>query len=87
VSQPPRQPDSADGLGSDDTVLQRPRTGGRVAGQAYAPSAPATAGSGYAWPFRDYTGAEPRQLREAYQWWQAIVGGSRPMSPTPPGSR
>jgi len=73
VSQPPRQPDSADGLGSDDTVLQRPRTGGRVAGQAYAPSAPATAGSGYAWPFRDYTGAEPRQLREAYQWWQAIA--------------
>ena len=73
MSQPPRQPDSADGLGSDDTVLQRPRTGGRVAGQAYAPSAPATAGSGYAWPFRDYTGAEPRQLREAYQWWQAIA--------------
>jgi transcriptional regulator with XRE-family HTH domain len=73
VSQPPRQPDSADGLGSDDTVLQRPRTGGRVAGQAYAPSAPATAGSGYAWPFRDYTGVEPRQLREAYQWWQAIA--------------
>lgn len=73
MSQPPRQPDSADGLGSDDTVLQRPRTGGRVAGQAYAPSAPATAGSGYAWPFRDYTGVEPRQLREAYQWWQAIA--------------
>ncbi|MCZ2818036.1 helix-turn-helix domain-containing protein [Modestobacter sp. VKM Ac-2984] len=73
MSQAPRQHDGNDGLTSGDQVAQRPRTGGRVAGQAYAPPAPATAGSGYAWPFRDYSGVEPRPLREAYQWWQAIA--------------
>ena len=72
MSQPPRHPGDADGVG-DDAGVQRPRSGGRVAGQAYAPAAPATAGSGYAWPFRDYADVEPRPLREAYAWWQAIA--------------
>ena len=73
MSEAARQHDGTDRLTNDQQVVQRPRTGGRVAGQAYAPPAPATAGSEYAWPFRDYSDVEPRPLREAYQWWQAIA--------------
>lgn len=71
MSQPPPSPDGA--TDEEDAGPVRPRSGGRVAGQAYAPAAPATAGSGYAWPFRDYADVEPRPLREAYIWWQAIA--------------
>jgi DNA-binding XRE family transcriptional regulator len=73
VSQPPRSPTGADGTADDEPSSARPRSGGRIAGQAYAPPAPAASGSGYAWPFRDYADVEPRPLREAYQWWQAIA--------------
>ena len=73
MSQPPSSPGGAAGTDGPDTGLARPRSGGRVAGQAYAPAAPATAGSGYAWPFRDYGDVESRPLREAYTWWQAIA--------------
>lgn len=72
MSQPP-PPGGAAGTDGEDAGPVRPRSGGRVAGQAYAPPAPATAGSGYAWPFRDYADVEPRPLREAYEWWQAIA--------------
>ena len=53
----------AAGTDGEDSGPARPRSGGRVAGQAYAPPAPAVAGSGYAWPFRDYADVEPRPLR------------------------
>ena len=73
MSQSPQRPDETEGPVADDAASSRSRSGGRVAGQAYAPPAPATAGSGYAWPFRSYTDVEPRPLREAYEWWQAIA--------------
>lgn len=72
MSQPPPQRGYAGGS-DEDAEPVRPRSGGRIAGQAYAPPAPATAGSGYAWSFREYASVEPRPLREAYQWWQAIA--------------
>lgn len=73
LSQPPPPGGAAGTDGEDEPGPARPRSGGRIAGQAYAPPPPATAGSGYAWPFRDYTDVEPRPLREAYTWWQAIA--------------
>jgi hypothetical protein len=42
------------------------RSGGRGAGTAYAPSAPAEAGGGNTWPFRVVVDVEPHALRETY---------------------
>ena len=62
---PPRRPRAAG--------ARRARTGSRVAGTAYAPPAPAVAGAGNRFPYRDYADVEPRALREAYESWQAIA--------------
>lgn len=51
---------------------RRPHTGGRVAGQSYAPEAPAVAGKGRKFPWRDYTDVTPATLRQAYEDWQDI---------------
>jgi transcriptional regulator with XRE-family HTH domain len=70
VTQPPspsRRPRAVVGA-----ATRRARTGGRVAGTAYAPPSPRDAGSGDNWPNRDYSSIKPRSLREAYQWWQQI---------------
>ncbi|WP_281283468.1 helix-turn-helix domain-containing protein [Modestobacter excelsi] len=56
----------------DDPAAAGQRSGGRVAGQSYAPPAPKSAGTGSNWPFRDYTDVQPAALREAYEWWQDI---------------
>jgi hypothetical protein len=50
----------------------RARTGGGVAGTAYALSSLAEAGAGARFAYRDYSGVEPRSLRESYEWWQQI---------------
>jgi hypothetical protein len=42
---------------------RRPSRRGR-----YAPPPPAEAGSGSAFPRRDYSDVQPRPLREAYEW-------------------
>lgn len=52
---------------------RRAKTGGRVAGRSYTPAHPADVGTGGAWPYRDYSGVEPRALRETYEMWQAIA--------------
>jgi transcriptional regulator with XRE-family HTH domain len=62
----------ASGPGTRVAGARRPRTGGRVAGQSYAPPAPKSAGKGSSWPFRDYTEVHPAALRETYEWWQDI---------------
>ena len=51
---------------------RRSASGGRVAGQSYAPPAPRTVGTGSNWPYRDYSDVQPAALRETYEWWQAI---------------
>jgi len=70
---PPRRPRAVAGTSARAAGPGRPRTGGRVAGKSYAPPAPREAGHGARrWPNRDYSGVQPRALREAYQWWQQI---------------
>ena len=72
MTQPPpsRRPGTA--TAGHVAGTRRAQTGGRVAGQAYAPPSPRDAGSGRNWPNRDYSAIQPRSLREAYQWWQQI---------------
>src|SRR3954464_13317307 len=59
VTEPPGTPPAA----------PRPRPGGRVAGQSYAPLAPAVAGGGSRFPLRDYSGVDDPALRATYVWW------------------
>lgn len=71
---PPRRPRQVAGTGSRGADgARRTRTGGRVAGTAYAPPPPVEAGAGGGFPLRDYSAVEPRTLRETYEWWQAIA--------------
>lgn len=60
----PQARPAAAGPGTRVAGARRPRTGGRVAGQSYAPPAPKSAGKGSSWPFRDYTDVNPAALRE-----------------------
>lgn len=69
---PPRRPRPVAGTAARAAGARRARTGGRVAGTAYAPPAPAEAGDGGRWPHRDFSAVEPGPLREAYESWQAI---------------
>src|SRR5215207_7986874 len=57
---PPRRPRPVAGTTARAAGARRARTGGRVAGTAYAPASPAEAGGGARFPYRDYTAVEPR---------------------------
>src|SRR5215211_7728681 len=68
---PPRRPRTV--AGTRAAGVRQERTGGRFAGTAYPPPQPAEAGGGARFPFQDYSGVEPRPLRESYEWWQDIA--------------
>lgn len=54
-----------------DPAPRCPRTGGRVAGKAYAPPPPKDVGEGH-FPYKDYSAVQPRALRDTYAQWQDI---------------
>ncbi|WP_324273785.1 helix-turn-helix transcriptional regulator [Blastococcus brunescens] len=73
MTQPPSPPRRPRSVAGTTAGARRARSGGRVAGTAYAPPSPADAGAGARFPYRDYSGVEPRSLRESYEWWQDIA--------------